>query len=111
MFSRGGKTRPLISEVIPALESLRRALNAAANSTEIADICRVAAFGGGLVLNKYLDLVPECEAYEFAIGMFRVTSNCPAHSLSQSFAQISSWSGSRKTADPPLKSSAFGKQL
>jgi hypothetical protein len=89
LFWRGGKTRPLISEVIPALESLCRALNTAANSTEIANVCRVAAFGG-LVLNKYLDLVPECETYEFAIGMFRVTSNFPAQSLSQSFAQISS---------------------
>ncbi|KAJ7786869.1 hypothetical protein B0H14DRAFT_2223807, partial [Mycena olivaceomarginata] len=67
LFSRGGKSRPLISEVIPALESLCRALNDAANSTEIANICRVAAHGGGLVLNKYIDLVPQCEAYKFAI--------------------------------------------
>ncbi|KAJ7495277.1 ribonuclease H-like domain-containing protein [Mycena latifolia] len=67
LFSRGGKARPLISEVIPALESLRRALNNAANSTEIANICRVAAYGGLLVLDKYLDIVPNCEAYEFAI--------------------------------------------
>jgi hypothetical protein len=87
-FSRGGKARPLISEVIPALESLRRALNDAANSTDIADICRVAAYGGGLVLNKYLDLVPECEAYEFAIGMFSASSNYSAHFLPQFFARI-----------------------
>ncbi|KAJ7645725.1 hypothetical protein B0H17DRAFT_1273601, partial [Mycena rosella] len=66
-FSKGGKARPLISEVIPALESLRRALDNAVKSTEIANICRVAAYGGLLVLNKYLDIVPHCEAYEFAI--------------------------------------------
>ncbi|KAJ7679853.1 hypothetical protein B0H17DRAFT_846753, partial [Mycena rosella] len=55
-------SRPLISEVIPALESLRRALDNAVKSTEIANICRVAAYGGLLVLNKYLDIVPHCEA-------------------------------------------------
>ncbi|KAJ7879454.1 ribonuclease H-like domain-containing protein, partial [Mycena leptocephala] len=70
LFSKGGKSRPLISEVIPALESLRHALKDAANSTEIANICRVAAYGGGLVLNKDIDLIPQCEAYEFAIGTF-----------------------------------------
>ncbi|KAJ6592997.1 hypothetical protein B0H19DRAFT_1279824, partial [Mycena capillaripes] len=69
LFSRGGKSRPLISEVIPALQTLRAALERAANSDEIADICRVAAYGGGLVLDKYLNLVPECEAYEFSIAL------------------------------------------
>ncbi|KAJ7772575.1 hypothetical protein DFH07DRAFT_993225, partial [Mycena maculata] len=66
-FSRGRATRPLISEVIPALETLRCSLTNAANSTEISNICRVAAYGGGLVLDKYIDLVPNCEAYEFSI--------------------------------------------
>ncbi|KAJ6504491.1 hypothetical protein DFH09DRAFT_943808 [Mycena vulgaris] len=66
-FSRGGKARPLISEVIPALKHLRCALDNAIKSTEIANICRVAAYGGLLALNKYLDIVPNCEAYEFAI--------------------------------------------
>ncbi|KAJ7654260.1 hypothetical protein B0H17DRAFT_1214418 [Mycena rosella] len=69
MFSRGGKSRPLISEVIPALQTLRAALEHAANSDDIADICRIAAYGGGLVLDKYLNIVPECEAYEFSIAL------------------------------------------
>jgi hypothetical protein len=85
---RGGKAQPLIFEVIPALESLRCTLNDAANSIDIADICCVAAYGGGLVLNKYLDLVPECKAYEFAIGIFSASSNCLAHLLPQFFARI-----------------------
>ncbi|KAJ7748159.1 hypothetical protein DFH07DRAFT_1036669 [Mycena maculata] len=38
-----------------------------ANNSEISNICCVAAYGGGLVLNKYIDLVPNCEAYEFSI--------------------------------------------
>ncbi|KAJ6466083.1 hypothetical protein DFH09DRAFT_849781, partial [Mycena vulgaris] len=66
-FSRGGKAWPLISEVIPALESLCRALDNAVKSTEITNICCVAPYGGLLVLNKYLDIVPNCEAYKFAI--------------------------------------------
>ncbi|KAK7027104.1 hypothetical protein R3P38DRAFT_2777196 [Favolaschia claudopus] len=66
-FSKGGNARPLISDVIPALESLRNSLINASNSDDIADICRVAAYGGSLVLDKYIDLVPNCEAYEFAI--------------------------------------------
>ena len=58
----------MIADVIPALEALRRALKEAVESQEIADICRVAAYAGDLVLQKYIDLVPECEAYEFSIG-------------------------------------------
>ncbi|KAJ7706906.1 hypothetical protein B0H17DRAFT_918444, partial [Mycena rosella] len=69
MFSRGGKSQPLISEVIPALQTLRAALERAANSDDIADICRIAAYGGGLVLDKYLNIVPECEVYKFSIAL------------------------------------------
>ncbi|KAK7015736.1 dimer-Tnp-hAT domain-containing protein [Favolaschia claudopus] len=69
-FSKGGNARPLISDVITALDSLRNSLINASNSDDIADICRVAAYSRSLVLNKYIDLIPNCEAYEFAIVLF-----------------------------------------
>ncbi|KAK6996061.1 hypothetical protein R3P38DRAFT_2800106 [Favolaschia claudopus] len=53
-----------------AHNSLRNSLINASNSDDIADICRVAAYSRSLVLNKYIDLIPNCEAYEFAIVLF-----------------------------------------
>ncbi|KAK6996367.1 hypothetical protein R3P38DRAFT_2800071 [Favolaschia claudopus] len=53
-----------------AHNSLRNSLINASNSDDIADICRVAAYSRSLVLNKYIDLDPNCEAYEFAIVLF-----------------------------------------
>jgi hypothetical protein len=51
------------------LEDLRRELIRASEMTDLAKICRVAAYGGSLVATKYLNLIPACEAYEFAIGI------------------------------------------
>ncbi|KAJ6550439.1 hypothetical protein DFH09DRAFT_925942, partial [Mycena vulgaris] len=100
MFSRGGKSRPLISEVIPALQTLRAALERAANSDDIADICRIAAYGGGLVLYKYPSIVPECEAYEFSIAL--------SPNLKLQWFEANGRS-SRRTGEVRLSFVAFGK--
>ncbi|KAJ7702123.1 hypothetical protein B0H14DRAFT_2416771, partial [Mycena olivaceomarginata] len=69
MFSLRGSTQPLICDVLPMLEDLRRELIRASEMTDLANICWVAAYGGSLVATKYLNLIPACEAYEFAIGI------------------------------------------
>nr|GAT50072.1 predicted protein [Mycena chlorophos] len=67
-LSKGGNERPLACDVIPTVEQLKADLLVASRTEGLADICRVAAYGGVLVLDKYLPLLAKCEAYVFAIG-------------------------------------------
>ncbi|KAF7319243.1 Dimer-Tnp-hAT domain-containing protein [Mycena chlorophos] len=66
-MSQGGDKRPLACDVIPEIEQLKTDLLAASKMVELADVCRVAAYGGVLILDKYLPLLAKCEAYVFAI--------------------------------------------
>lgn len=68
IFSRRDGSRPLITEVIPEMENLRQALSSASEMKDLPNVCRVAAYAGGLILDKYYDKITECEAYEIAMG-------------------------------------------
>ncbi|KAE9384112.1 hypothetical protein BT96DRAFT_757860, partial [Gymnopus androsaceus JB14] len=61
LFLRRDGSRPLISEVIPAMEDLREQLETASKDIDLPDVCCVAAHAGWLVLDKYYNIVSECE--------------------------------------------------
>ncbi|KAF8901916.1 hypothetical protein CPB84DRAFT_1679335, partial [Gymnopilus junonius] len=63
---------PLIVDVIPTLFTLRDSLQAAANDDNTQDtpaVIRIASYAGVLLINKYMDLIWDCEIYVLAIVM------------------------------------------
>ncbi|KAK6971893.1 putative AC transposase [Favolaschia claudopus] len=69
------KNRPLIVDVIPEMEDLDFILEAISGASDQANVTRVAAYAGLLVLRKYYALLDDCEAYRIAIVM------CPDRKL------------------------------
>ena len=51
------------------MEDLRECLESASKHGDLPNVCRVAAYAGLLVLEKYFNIISDCEVHEIAMGM------------------------------------------